>query len=125
MAEFVITRNGKTVGNAIMERQGLYYRFHCQCVLPDRDIHTIWVRWGEGSRKLGICVPNGPYFCLDTKVPIKYIPNTGLLFEVDYKENPPENFYPIDTEQPFIHTDKLAKARFATREGQPGLIIPM
>lgn len=122
MTEFEITLNGKPLGTATVEKQGLYYRISCRCLLPDRKIHTIWVRWSDGSRKLGVCVPEGQYFCLDTKVPTKYFPLTGLSLEIDYQAE--NEFFPIDTQKPFIHIDKLEQSRFDIRDDQPGLVIP-
>lgn len=122
MTEYEITLNGKPLGTATIETQGLYYRISCRCLLPDKKIHTIWIRWSDGSRKLGVCVPQGQYFCLDTKVPMKYFPLTGLCFEIDYRAE--NEFFPIDARKPFIHIDKLQQSRFDVRDDRLGLIIP-
>lgn len=120
MAEYEITFQSRRIGTVLMERQGLYYRFSCKCVLPDEQIHSVWVLWGGGNRKLGVCIPKGDGFCLDTKVPIKYIPNSKLEFVMDHNDD----FYPIDAKEEFCHMDKLAGAHFAIQNGRPGLVIP-
>jgi len=124
MAEFEIAMDGKVVGKATVERQGLYCRFSCRCVFPDKGIHTIWVCWDGGSRKLGVCVPNGRDYCLNTSVPLKYIPDKRLTFAVDYTEKKQDDFYAVDAERPFDPIDKLSRAQFDVRDGKPGLIIP-
>ncbi len=116
-----IMMDGKNVGTVTIEKEGLYYRFFCRCHFEDKAVHSIWVFWEGGSRKLGVCIPEGKYACLNTKVPIKYIPSTELTFKIDHREN--DGFYPIDPGQPFPHMDKLTKARFATLDGKPGLVI--
>ena len=124
MAEFAIMMNGKIVGNAIMEPLGLYYRFRCQCAFSDAEIHTIWVRWERGNRKLGVCVPYGTQYLLETKVPAKYFPDSKLTFTVDYREETKDDFYPVNPEEPFGLVDKLPQAHFEIRNGKPGLVIP-
>ena len=116
-----IMMNGKNVGTATVEREGLYYRFACKCVFDDADIHRLWVLWESGCRRLGVLVPDGRTACLNTRVPAKYIPDTQLSFQIDY--HPAEHFYPVDKEKPFAHMGQLLKARFAVVDGKPGIVI--
>lgn len=118
---FDVMLNERTVGTASVNREGLYYHFSCKCILPDKDIHAIWVLWEGGSRKLGVCVPEGRYAYLNTKVPVKYIPGGKLYFRIDHREE--LDFYPVDPDVAFAHMDKLTKARFAEVNGKPGLVI--
>ena len=119
MGKFEIIMQGKSVGTATVVKEGLYYSFFCQCNFVDSQIHSIWITWDGGCRKLGICAPCNGCFELKTKVPIKYIPEAGLKFAIDLEEG----FYPIDQDKEFCHIDKLNNARFAIRNGKPGLII--
>ncbi len=119
MAE--IKMDGKTVGMATMEKEGLYYRICCKCHFADRQIHTVWVLWKTGSRKLGVCVPEGRYACLNTKIPAKHIPDEALSFEIDYRQN--DFFYPVEAGKPLGCMDKLINARFAVADGKPGLVV--
>ena len=121
MGEFEIVMQGKRVGIATVLKEGLYYLFSCQCVFEDSQIHSVWITWDGGCRKLGICTPGNGCFNLKTKVPIKYIPNFGLTFVIDYEED----FYSIDQDKEFYPIDKLNKARFAIRNGKPGLVIKL
>lgn len=116
-----IMMNGKNVGTATVEKEGLYYRFSCKCVFDDADVHNLWVLWKDGSRRLGVLVPEGRYACLNTKVPVKYIPDTQLAFQIDYCQT--EHFHPVNPEVPFAHMGQLLKARFTIIDGKPGLMI--
>ena len=118
---FEIKMGEKSVGTATVNQEGLYYRISCKCVFQDKQIHTLWAVWSTGCRKLGVCVPEGAYACLHTKIPIKYIPEDGLSFAVDYQRN--GSFYPVDPQLPLECMDQLINARFAIVDGKPGLII--
>lgn len=123
MAEYDIKMQGRTVGKAAVDKQGLYYRFDCQCGFTDKEVHSVWVCWEGGNRKLGVCIPNGGQYCLKTQVPVKYIPDDGLTFTVDYTQKNRTDFYPVDAEKPFAFIDRLADAQFDIRDGKPGIVI--
>ena len=121
--EYKITRNGESIGTARIEKEGLYYRFSCCCRLPDRDIYNIYVQSEIESRNLGVCVPRGRDFYLNTRVPAKHIGDGPFQFEARKREEKAGGFYPVETAKPFARMDRLTESRCAVLEGKIGLII--
>ena len=65
---YEIMLGGESVGQAVVRRQGLYYRFSCRCDLSGEVIYRITVTCGGKSESLGIPVPKDGQFHLDTKL---------------------------------------------------------
>ena len=75
--------NGSAIGYAKVDREGLYYKFQCNCKFYDHKIYRIKVSDGVTEIQLGICVPEGDRFTLHTKIPIKRLQKGGLLFTAE------------------------------------------
>ena len=112
----------QVVGKAQVSKEGLYYRFSCQCTPPDGSIHRISVSDGNNTKDLGICVPEGEMFCLVSRVPVKYLPGDKLTFTLAPKEKQ-ETAVPVVTDEPFAHLDMLDSARLQEAEGQTEILI--
>ena len=147
MDTYDITYDGRSVGTARMEKQGLYYVFFCRCRLPDDKLYRIHVICGENREDLGICVPMDDAFGMDKKIPSKRLGEAAPAFELLPKDwMPPveiipepvepvieeeirepekaeELFVPVSEEEPFEYLDKLENAVFAEQNGQPGVLI--
>ena len=91
-----ITYDGAHVGNAKMKKQGLYYTISCRCCLPDAGLYRIHAIAGGRREDLGICVPMGDAFGMDKMIPVKYLGEEGVFFELHPKDWLPE--YPKVTE---------------------------
>ena len=91
-----ITYDGAHVGNAKMKKQGLYYSISCRCRLPDAGLYRIHAIAGGRREDLGICVPMGDAFGMDKMIPVKYLGEEGVFFELHPKDWLPE--YPKVTE---------------------------
>ena len=68
-----IILNGQVVGNCIVTKEGLYYRFQCNCRFEDRGVHKLFVGMNSNAIPLGICIPVGDKFILDKRIPISQI----------------------------------------------------
>ena len=117
---YQITWNGKQVGQAQAEREGLYYKFTCVCDFSDDEIHRIIVSDGKTVVKLGVCIPDGDKFCLSTRVPVKYLTGGDLCFTI---ESDCVSGFPVFSGKPFAHLDKLETARLQITNGQASIII--
>lgn len=117
---YKILWNGKQVGQAKVEREGLYYKFTCVCVFHNYDIHRIIVSDGKELVKLGVCIPDGDKFTLSTRVPAKYLPGSSLCFTVEADST---SAIPVFSGKLFAHLDKLETARFQIINGQSNIII--
>ncbi len=116
--------NDVPVGRAEVKKEGLYYRFICNCTPPDAGIHRISVSDGNTVRDLGICVPMGSKFTLTARLPVKYLREDKLAFSlISNEERGTESGFPIATGKPFQHLDKLKAARLQMRNGQPVIVI--
>ena len=59
------------VGQVTVERQGLYYCFHCRCQLHSEVMCRVTVSSGGKHESLGILVPVGEHYLLTKKLPVK------------------------------------------------------
>lgn len=68
---FEVYQDGQVVGTVALSREGLYYRFRCRCrPLTDAVTRLVW-KADEDVISLGILVPMGGCFGLDTRVAAK------------------------------------------------------
>lgn len=119
---YEIILGGEPVGQARVTRQGLYYCFFCRCRLSGGVIFRLQVRWGEKTESLGIPVPQGEWFVLETRLPSKRMGQGKPEFlAVPRHPELPENFHPISPEEPFTYLSRLENAFLAYRDGKPGI----
>lgn len=117
---YEIFYNNIEVGKALVRREGLYYHFYCECILPQSDIFKVFVTDGRTTVKLGICVPNRGKFTLKTRVPVKYLSGDKLLF---YAQNNNSQKFPLRNHTCFDYLDKLDTAHLQFSDGQMYIII--
>lgn len=110
------------VGQAEVIKEGLYYRFSCKCTPPDEGVYRITVSDGYNTKDLGICVPVGEWFCLVTRVPIKYLPGDKLEFSLVPRDR---QIYtvPVASNEPFGELDKLESAHLQEADGKMEIVI--
>lgn len=115
---------GTAVGQVRMEKDGLYYRFLCRCRLSGDVICRVMVNWGDQRENLGILVPSGDGFALETRVPVKRFGKGKPEFSVTPSRPPTgEKFLPISPEEPFSYIARLKDAFLEVREGQVGAVL--
>lgn len=119
---FDILMDTQVVGQAEMTKEGLYYRFTCKCTPPDDAVHRIVVSDGKHTRNLGICVPTGEWFCLVSRVPVKYLPGENLRFTLIPKDAHKE-MIPVETDISFSGLDKLESACLQETDGNSEIVI--
>jgi len=110
----------RCVGSAEVKKEGLYYRFICTCIPPDRGIHRIKVSDGDKEQDLGICVPVGSKFYLTSRVPIKRLKGECFNFTLVPEQ---EEWFPVASGKPFPHLDKIETARLQITNGRPQIVI--
>lgn len=122
---YEILRGGEPVGQARVEKQGLYYRFSCRCDLSGEVIYRITVSCGEKCESLGVPVPEGGDFVLNTRIPVSKLGAGEPVFRAVPRH--PESggtFIPISPETPFPYLRRLGEAFLEVRNGQPGIVLP-
>ncbi len=112
--------NNIPIGYAKAEKVGLYYNFLCKCKFPNNEIYRIKVSDGAKERMLGVCVPEGNYFVLKTRIPVKELQSEVLCFTAEMRT---ENGISVVSGESFLYLDKLETARLQISNGQPRIII--
>ena len=117
----------KTVGKAVVTKEGLYYKISCLCKPPDKKLYRISVSDGIAEKDLGICVPDGTGFTLRASVPVKHLKGDSLLFTMvphDRKSTESEKQVgvPVQTGGAFHQLDKLQNARLRLINGQTVIV---
>ena len=122
---YLITQFGEAVGQATVRRQGLYWQFSCRCDLSGETVCRVLVTCGGRELSLGIPVPEGGKFVLNTKVAVSKLGSGTPEFRVQPRR--PElqgKFIPLRPEEPFAYLHRLEDAFLARQNGQIGLMIP-
>lgn len=112
------------VGKVQVLKQGLYYRFTCRCRLTGDVVCRLTVSCEDKQENLGIVVPIGDGFGLDTKLPVKRLGNGMMKFQLHPKhEIEIEKFTPIYPEEPFAYIARLKDSFLVRKNGQAGILI--
>lgn len=115
----------KAVGRAEVKKQGLYYQICCRCQLPGGEVHRLTVRCGGKTENLGIIVPVGDGFGVDTKIPCKRLGEGKPDFQLLPKqERELGKFVAVYPEEPFSYMARLKDAFLARQADQLGIVIP-
>lgn len=69
MNEVAILYGSLVVGEAKIQRQGLYYLFSCSCRFSKSGIYKLWAASAGKQIKLGVCVPEKNCYTLYRKIP--------------------------------------------------------
>ena len=74
---------------------------------------------------MGVVVPVGEGFGLETRLPVKRLGEGEMAFFLLPKhDRPRERFVPIYPEEPFSYLSRLKEAYLEKREGQLGAVFP-
>ena len=115
-----ILLNDLVIGHVQVGRVGLYYKFWCICKFNDNKIYRIKVSDGITEIVLGICVPEGDHFVLNTKIPVNRLQQDSLVFRAEPRN---ESIFTVETGKSFSCLDKLETARLQNANGQVKMII--
>ena len=113
---FTVYRDGTAFGRASMAREALYYRISVRCPEPVR----VSIYGDKGFRDLGICVPSGNEFIIETRIPSKQIGDREVRFQAESEK---DSFFPVYANQRFLHLDILRSSVLAFRSGEIGVQI--
>ncbi len=116
---------GQAVGKVQVLRQGLYWQFHCRCRLSGEVVCRLCVQCGEKKENLGVVVPLGDGFGLDTRLAAKKLGQGKLTFSLVPKHQTSAVFIPICPEEPFAYIQRLKDGFLARKNGQVGIFVDM
>ncbi len=112
-------------GKVQVVKQGLYYHFHCRCRLSGDVVCRLQVGCGRNRESLGIVVPMGDGFGVDTRLPVKRIGEGSMTFTLVPKhEAVSGRFVPVYPEEPFAYIQLLKNAYLVRQNGQTGVMLP-
>ena len=114
--------NEEPVGTVNVKKEGLYYRFSCICRPAEKRIYKIYVSDGCTETDLGICVPEGEDFVLNTKIPSKYFQQETFLFRLVPKQGK-RILVPIKDGMSFPYLEKLNDSCVKTFNGVRCIVI--
>lgn len=112
----------ETVGQATMEKRGLYYTVRCSCRFLE-GIFRLVDRCDHGEVSVGICGPVAGGLGISRNIPAKKLDSGSHVFRLLPQGNSQGDFYPLDPQKPCPLADRLEQTRFAIREGVAGLIF--
>ena len=124
MSTYPILRGGESIGQACVEKKGLYYHFSCRCDLSGEVIYRLTASCGEKCENLGVPVPDGGEFMLTTLIPVSRLGQGEITVRAVPKHGKLEGkFIPISPDEPFNYLRQLENAVFEKRNGQPGILL--
>ena len=122
--EYDVYLGSEVIGKVQVVRQGLYYQFSCRCRLSGDVMYRLGVSCGAKRENLGILVPLGQRFGLDTRLAVKRLGEGSFRFRVLPKhQKAVGQFVPLHPEEPFAYITRLQETFLETRDGQVGLVL--
>lgn len=122
--EYDILMGKEVVGTAIVDQQGLYYRFCCRCRISGSVMYRITVSCNGHHENLGVVIPMGTGFGLNTKLAVKKLGKGPFQFRAIPKHQKSEGkFIPVYPDEPFAYITRLQNAFLEIRNGQAGVVI--
>lgn len=114
----------RRAGKVQVQRQGLYYCFHCRCQLTGDVVCRLYVSCGAERINLGVVVPVDGGFGLDTRLPVKRFREGEPSFSLAPKhEESSGQFVPIVPEEPFAYIERLKTSFLVRKYGQMGIML--
>lgn len=120
---YPIYYGNQEVGEVQAKITGLYYHFLCRCIPPDSALYRIYLLDGTKEENLGICVPDGQYFSLSKKVPMKSINGGQWTFHLRSRASNDKLKVSVAEDQPFPMLSKLENARLCYENGDPFIVF--
>ena len=124
MNEYKIYMGKEQVGQAWVYKEGLYYTFRCRCELESDIICRVLVSCGDHQVNLGVLVPEGKWYMLTKRIPIKLL-GVGLFeFRILPRcQKHQDTFLCVYPEEPFRYIRQLQSAYLERRAGELGIVV--
>lgn len=116
---YPIYLNGQTVGTVQVSREGLYCRFFARCCLREKEM----CRLEANGIHLGVLVPEGDAFCLETRKPAKLFSGMWDFQVIPNRPVLEGKFVPIKPEEPFSYLARLKESYLVRRGDMVGILL--
>ena len=121
---YPVLMGGQQVGDAAVHRDGLYLCFSCRCRFSGEMICRLVAEVDGKKENLGIPVPEGDCFHLQTRVPAKRLGEGELTVRAVPKHSSVSGkFVPLSPQEPFRYLKELKNAYLEIRNGQAGIVL--
>lgn len=121
---YEVYQNGRAVGTVQMNRRDLFYYIRCLCRPEKPGMYRLAAETNTGRTDLGICVPMGECFGVETRVSCKRFGEGKPEFQLlQNRAEPSHHFYPVDPKKPFHHISSLKYGIFGRQNGHAGVIL--
>ena len=119
-----VTLGAVTIGNVLVMKQGLYYRFECSCKLSGEVMYDLFLEADDHKMKLGLLMPSNGSFSLRTCLPIKHMGHGETIFYLKPRHAPiKEKIYPVRSDEPFQYLRALENMYLRKINGEIGLAL--
>lgn len=119
---YQILLGNESVGEVQVTRQGLYYCFFCRCSLSGEIMCRLTVSCGGQTHSLGVPVPEGEWFVLRARLPMKRLAEGEPVFRIAPKHKQLSGiFVPLSPEEPFHYLSRLQNAVLERRGEHLGI----
>ena len=122
---FDVKRAEMVIGKVRVEKQGLYCKIKCKCVLDTSEVCKLHLSCFGADRNLGVLIPDGAYYVLETSIASKYVDLENPVFSITGLQTKNNGvFLPIDKNTPFPYIHRLESAKFLIQDGRAGVWLP-
>ncbi len=118
-----IVLNGKAIGTASFEKEGLYWKINCCCDVPGDVPYEVLLRAAE-QINLGLLVKEEKGYCLTKRIPMKRVGEVQPSFTARARiEKSAEIFKSIVSEEPFAYLEDIKGCQLEEKDGQLGVLL--
>lgn len=123
MDRYDICLGSEILGQATVERQGLYFKIVCRCHLSGQTRFRVSVAGSGGEEDLGLLIPQGSGFGLTKSVAVKKLGEQLRFQIVPAHVKPNGSFIPLCPDEPFRYLERIKSAVLSRKDGQVGLLL--
>lgn len=114
---------GKAVGTASFEKEGLYWKIRCCCDIPDDVPYQVTLKAGE-EIDMGLLVREENGYCLTKRIAMKRIGDMQpSLMASPRRAKALEAFQPIISDEPFSYIEKIKNTKLETKDETVGIMV--
>ena len=124
IGEYPVFLGKHQLGTVAVKRAGLYYQFVCRCKLPGNVLYRLRISCDDTQENLGVLVPEGDRFVLNTKLPVKKFREGSPEFWIfSNSEGSGEKVIPVYPDEPFAYISRLKDMYLVRKNGYLGLAV--
>lgn len=114
---------GRTVGDVIVSKTGMFYDIDCLCEVPGDSAHILWAIWDNHSERLGLCAFGERGYGLRTTLSTKKTGEGTVRFVLRKRNSEQSIFYVDDLKDAYSFLIKIPNLRIAFIDGRMGIIM--